>query len=174
MKSLELQAKDSSIPKMMEECGIQDVDTNYTMGNKFILKPTEDVIVEVDKMFSISDGIISIGVEELRAVINDAENILFLTGKGTGTNRVSDAIEDAVLHTCTTAPGYNLFTSNKVIVQLTYSDKNELMMEEIGGMTQFAEMFSSQTEFLWGISKSSSMTSSFIKANIIAANIKQK
>lgn len=143
-------------------------------GCQFIQNPMESVIVEVDKMFSINDGIISIGVEELRAVINDAENVLILTGKGTGANRVSDAIEDAVLHTCTTAPGYDLFTANKVIVQLTYSDKHQLMIEEMDVMTQFAEMFSPQTYFLWGISRSKSMTSSGVMATIIVANVSLK
>jgi len=144
------------------------------MRNEFIQHPTENVIIEVNKMFSIGDGIISVGIEELKEVISGVENVLLLSGKGSGQNRVSDSIEDAVLHTCATAPGYNLFAAEKVVVQLTYSAQHELTMEEIEGLTQFADMFPSSTRFLWGISKSKSMTSPDVIARIVAANIKLK
>jgi len=141
---------------------------------RFIKNPTDDIVVEVDKMFSIGDGIISVGKEELKEMIGGVENVLLLSGKGTGQSRVSDAIEDAVLHTCNTAPGYNLFTADKVIVQLIYSEQHELQLEEIEGLTQFADMFPPSTRFLWGISKSKSMTSPNMIARIVAANIKLK
>jgi len=144
------------------------------MECRFINNPTDEVVVEVDKMFSIGDGIISVGIEELKEAISGVENVLLLSGRGSGQNRVSDSIEDAVLHTCATAPGYNMFSAEKVVVQLTYSTQHELMMDEIEGLTQFADMFPSSTRFLWGISKSKSMTNPGVIARIVAANIKLK
>lgn len=141
---------------------------------KFIKNPKEDVIVDVEQMFSISNGIISVDIEEIREVISGADNVLILVGKGTGKNRVSNAVEDAVLHTCATAPSYDLFSADKVIVQLSYSDSHELLLIEASELIQFTEMFKSDTTFFWGISSSKTTTSSDITANIIAANIKQK
>jgi len=104
------------------------------MRNEFIQHPAGNVIVEVDRLFGIRDGIIRIGVEESKAVISGAENILILSGRGSGTNRVYDSIKNAMLNAYSTAPGYDLFSASKVIVQIIYPANNELLFLEIGDM----------------------------------------
>lgn len=41
-------------------------------------------------MFSIGDGIISVGNEEIRDVISGYDNVIISFGKASGTNRVAD------------------------------------------------------------------------------------
>jgi len=143
------------------------------MRNEFIQHPAGNVIVEVDRLFGIRDGIIRIGVEESKAVISGAENILILSGRGSGTNRVYDSIKNAMLNAYSTAPGYDLFSASKVIVQIIYPANNELLFLEIGDMPQFAEKFLSKTEFLFGIIEHRTTKNSEVISNIIAKNVKK-
>ena len=94
-----------------------------------------------------------------------------LTGKGTGSNRISNAIEDAVLHTCRVATGYNLFSADKAIIKLIYPRNDPLMLGEIEDIIQFTEMFTGIASFMWGISERESESSDVI-AQIIASNLK--
>lgn len=143
------------------------------MKNMFIAHPTDDIIVDVEQMFSVYNGIINVGVEDIHQVISGSENTIMLIGFGTGSNRISNAIEDAVLHTCRVAPDYNLFSAEKVIIKLIYPHNNPLMVGEMGSITQFAEMFSSSASFLWGIDENIS-DSAKVQAQIIASNIHKK
>lgn len=141
------------------------------MRNRFYTHPSDDIIVDVDQMYNIHDGIVSVGVEEVHMVVSGAENVIVLTGKGTGSNRISNAIEDAVLHTCKVATGYNLFSADKAIIKLIYPQNNPLMLSEIENIIQFAEMFTGIASFIWGISERESESSDVI-AQIIASNLK--
>lgn len=144
------------------------------MKNQFIIKPKEDFVVEVDRMFNIHNSIISIGTEEIRSTISGVDNIIILVGFAIGNNRISNAIEDAVLHSCQIASGYDLFTANKVIIQLRYSTEFPILMKEIEGLTLFAEMFPVETTFNWGISEIQSIKNDRVTACIIASNLKTK
>lgn len=73
------------------------------MKNLFIEQPNDDIIIELEHLYSIDNGIINIGIEDCQSIISGAKNVIILKGKGTGSNRVSNALEDAVLHSCKTA-----------------------------------------------------------------------
>jgi len=94
-------------------------------------------------------------------------------GIGMGSNRISNAIEDAIMHTCSVASDYNLFSAEKVILKLIYPQNNPLMIVETDSITQFAEMFPSSTSFIWGISENNSENSE-VQALIIASNVQKK
>lgn len=51
---------------------------------KLFRNPTEDFIVEVNKMFSIGDGIISVGNEEIRDIISGCDNVIISFCKPSG------------------------------------------------------------------------------------------
>lgn len=90
------------------------------MRNRFYTHPTDDIIVEVEHMFNVCNGIVNVGVEDLHQVISGSENTIILVGIGMGSNRISNAIEDAIMHTCSVASDYNLFSAEKVILKLIY------------------------------------------------------
>lgn len=141
--------------------------------NLFIEQPNDDIIIEVEHLYSIDKGIIKIGIEDYHSIISDANNVIILQGKGTGANRVTNALEDAVLHSCKTAADYDLFTADKVIVKLLYPKEYQLMLEEAGGIVDFAEMFKSNPTFIWGISEMENTQNNVI-ALIVASNLNKK
>jgi cell division GTPase FtsZ len=143
------------------------------MRNRFYTHPTDDIIVEVEHMFNVCNGIVNVGVEDLHQVISGSENTIILVGIGMGSNRISNAIEDAIMHTCSVASDYNLFSAEKVILKLIYPQNNPLMIVETDSITQFAEMFPSSTSFIWGISENNSENSE-VQALIIASNVQKK
>lgn len=140
------------------------------MRNKFVENPSDDIIVDVERLYGIHDGIIQIGIEDLHSVISGSKNVLVIEGVGNGNNRVSNAIEDALLHTCQTAPGYDIFSADKVIIKLIYPQMKELMLNEVEALTQLAEMFPPTTQFIWGVSESEDLRTDAV-ALIVASNI---
>ena len=70
------------------------------MKNSFFEKPTEDNIKETGELFCFRDAVIALDGNDVKDVMTGADNAIVLTGRATGSNRLADAIEDAVLHTC--------------------------------------------------------------------------
>jgi cell division protein FtsZ len=143
------------------------------MRNIFYSHPTNDIIVDVEQMYNIHDGVIYVGIEDVHKVVSGAKNVIVLYGKGAGNNRISNALEDAVLHTCTVADGYDLFTAEKIIIKISYPSSYPLMIAEMSEVSQFAEMFTPNINFIWGISETQS-SSSDIDVQIIASNLQKK
>lgn len=143
------------------------------MRNIFYSHPTNDIIVDVEQMYNIHDGVIYVGIEDVDKVVSGAKNVIVLYGKGAGNNRISNALEDAVLHTCTVADGYDLFTAEKIIIKISYPSSYPLMIAEMSEVSQFAEMFTPNINFIWGISETQS-SSSDIDVQIIASNLQKK
>lgn len=141
--------------------------------NRFYENPKDDIVVEVDEMFNVCNGVIGVGIEEVQAVISGADNVIVLTGKANGANRLADSIEDAVLHLCQTAPGFDLFSATKVILKIRYPNSTPLMMAEMADISQFADMFKPSCEFIWGISEMEARKD-YINVQIIATNLKKK
>ena len=144
-----------------------------TMKSRFILNPKDDVVLDAEQYFSIEHGFINIGVEDLHKVITGAGNVIMLEGQAKGSSRVADAIEDAVLHTSSVANDYDLFSADKVLVQISVNKDHPLLMSELSDMPQFAEMFAPNTPFVWGISESGG-NGDTVTARIIASNIAHK
>ena len=143
------------------------------MRNIFYSHPTNDIIVDVEQMYNSHDGVIYVGIEDVHKVVSGAKNVIVLYGKGAGNNRISNALEDAVLHTCTVADGYDLFTAEKIIIKISYPSSYPLMIAEMSEVSQFAEMFTPNINFIWGISETQS-SSSDIDVQIIASNLQKK
>jgi cell division protein FtsZ len=143
------------------------------MRNIFYSHPTNDIIVDVEQMYNIHDGVIYVGIEDVHKVVSGAKNVIVLYGKGAGNNRISNALEDAVLHTCTVADGYDLFTAEKIIIKISYPSSYPLMIAEMSEVSQFAEIFTPNINFIWGISETQS-SSSDIDVQIIASNLQKK
>lgn len=140
------------------------------MKNGFYTHPIEDIIVDIEHMYKIHDSIIYVDAENVHMVISEAENVIALLGKGVGNKRISNAIEDAVLQTCDVAVGYDLFTAEKIIVKISCPIDNTLKLAEMVDVVRFAEMFKSDTNFIFGISEIEG-SSSDVLVQIIASNL---
>ena len=117
------------------------------MKNQFFEKPTEDNIKETGELFCLRDAVIALDGNDVKYVMADADNAIVLTGMATGSNRLADAIEDAVLHTCSVAEGYDLFTADKVLLYMVCPKSQPMLMSENEATSTFVEMFPHATEW---------------------------
>ena len=86
------------------------------MKNLFFETPNDANIKEIGEFFYLRDAIIPIDTSDIKDVLEGADNAIVLHGKATGYNRCADAIEDTVLHICTIAKDYDLFSATNVII----------------------------------------------------------
>lgn len=111
------------------------------MKNRFFEHPNESNIKETGEHFCLLDAVIAIDNSDVRELMDGSENAIVLSGKATGINRCGDAIEDAVLHTCSIASDYDLFSANKVIIFIICSKDNPMLMSENEAINTFIQMF---------------------------------
>ena len=149
------------------------VNVDRTVDNRFILNPTNEVVLNADKLYSVEHSVIHIGIEDVKAIIDTAENLIILSGNALGKMSTVDAIEDAILHSCSVAQGYDLFTADKVLVQITYGRTQPMLAAETADVVQFAEMFPSTTSFIWGIVEDDRGEAERT-VRIMASNLKKK
>ena len=142
------------------------------MKNQFLEKPTEDNIKETGECFCLRDAVVSLDANDVKEIMADAENAIVLTGKATGSNRLADAIEDAVLHTCSVASEYDLFTANKVLLYIVSPKRQPMLMSENEALCTFMEMFPHTTEWRWGLAEKDGIDE--MKVLIIASNLQKK
>ena len=140
------------------------------MKNQFLEKPTEDNIKEIGERFCLRDAVVAIDGNDVNAVMANAENSIVLSGKATGSNRLADAIEDAVLHTCTVADGYELFSADKILLYILSPKSNPMLMSENAALSTFMEMFPHATEWRWGLAEKSDILD--MRIVIIASNLR--
>ena len=142
------------------------------MKNQFLEKPTEDNIKEIGERFCLRDAVVSLDANDVKEIMADAENAIILTGKATGSNRLADAIEAAILHTCSVASEYDLFTANKVLLYIVSPKRQPMLMSENTALCTFMEMFPHATEWRWGLAEKDGIDE--MKVLIIASNLQKK
>lgn len=100
-------------------------------------------------------GKINLDFRDVETVVKDGGVAIMSTGYGSGENRLSHAINDA-LH----SPLLNnndVFNSKKILFNITYSPKKELMMEEMNELHDFMSKFSNEVETKWGLYEDESL-----------------
>ena len=141
------------------------------MKNRFIVNPTEGDIMEIGDEFLLRDAVVAIDSSDIREMMDGAENAIILTGRATGRNRCADAIEDAVLHTCSVADGYDLFSAEKGLLYVVSPKQVPLLMSESEAINTFFEMFHHDTICKWGLAEEDI---SEVRVIIIASNLRKK
>ena len=94
-------------------------------------------------------GIVNLDFQDVTTVLKDGGVAIMSTGYGEGENRVSQAINDA-LH----SPLLNnndIFNSKKILFNISFSTKSELMMEEMNEVHDFMSKFGKDVETKWGL-----------------------
>ena len=142
------------------------------MKNLFFENPNDEDIKEIGEIFYLLDAIIPIDTSDIKEVLEGADNAIVLHGKATGRNRCADAIEDAVLHTCAIAKGYDLFSASSVVIYITSPKQEPMLMSENEAINTFVQLFSPATQWRWGLEDSDDTID--MKVTIIASNLKKK
>ncbi|WP_072529717.1 cell division protein FtsZ [Bacteroides ilei] len=94
-------------------------------------------------------GKINLDFNDVKTVLKDGGVAIMSTGYGEGEGRVTQAITDA-LH----SPLLNnndIFNSKKILFNISYSGKSDLMMEEMNEVHEFMSRFSKDVETKWGL-----------------------
>ena len=142
------------------------------MKNQFLEKPTEDNIKETGELFCLRDAVIALDANDVKDIMGGADNAIVLTGRATGSNRLADAIEDAVLHTCSMAKGYDLFSADKVLLYMVCPKSQPMLMSENEATRTFVEMFPHATEWRWGLAETDDINE--MRIVVIASNLHKK
>ena len=142
------------------------------MKNLFFENPNDEDIKEIGDIFYLRDAIIPIDSSDINEVLEGADNTIVLYGKATGRNRCADAIEDAVLHTCFVAKGYDFFSASNVVIYFSSPKQEPMLMSENEAINTFVQLFSPATQWRWGVEESEGTID--MKVTIIASNLKKK
>ena len=142
------------------------------MKNPFFENPTEDNIKEIGACFCLRDVVIAVDSNDVMEIMENAENTIVLTGKATGNSRLADAIEDAVLHTCSVAEGYDLFSADKVLLYIISPKSSPMLMSEYESVNTFVEMFQNTFSCRWGLAEKDDVND--VRIVIIASNLKKR
>ena len=142
------------------------------MQNLSFEHPNDEDIKEIGDIFYLRDAIIPIDTSDIKEVLEGADNAIVLHGKATGRNRCADAIEDAVLHICFVAKGYDLFSASSVVIYITSPKQEPMLMSENEAINTFVQLFSPATQWRWGLEDSDDTID--MKVTIIASNLKKK
>lgn len=142
------------------------------MKNQFFENPNDEDIKEIGDIFYLRDAIIPIDTSDIKEVLEGADNAIVLYGQATGRNRCADAIEDAVLHTCFVAKGYDFFSASSVVIYISSPKQEPMLMSENEAINTFVQMFSPATQWRWGLEESGGTID--MKVTIIASNLKKK
>lgn len=142
------------------------------MRNRFFEHPNESNIKETGSSFCLSDAIIALDTSDVDEIMGGAENAIVLSGKASGSNRCGDAIEDAVLHTCEVARGYDLFSASKLLLFILCPKGSPMMMRELEPIHHFIQMFHPNILCKWGMAEKDQLHD--MKIMIIASNLQKK
>lgn len=94
-------------------------------------------------------GKVNLDFADVKTILKDGGVAIMSTGFGEGDNRVSKAIDDA-LH----SPLLNnndIFNAKKVMLNVSFCDNSELMMEEMNEVHEFMSKFHEDVEVIWGV-----------------------
>ena len=94
-------------------------------------------------------GIINLDFNDVKTVLKDGGVAIMSTGYGEGENRVTAAI-----HNAQHSPLLNnndIFKSQKVLLNISYSSEHELMMNEMDEIRDFMNRFNSEFETKFGM-----------------------
>ena len=129
---------------------LRDIYSDFSVMNAFG-KADDTLSIAAKSIAEIITirGTINLDFNDVKTVLKDGGVAIMSTGYGEGENRVSQAINDA-LH----SPLLNnndIFNSKKILFNISFSTKSELMMEEMNEVHDFMSKFSKDVETKWGL-----------------------
>jgi cell division protein FtsZ len=110
-------------------------------------------------------GKVNLDFADVKTILKDGGVAIMSTGEGEGENRVTKAIKDA-LH----SPLLNnndIFNAKKIMLNLSFCETSELMMEEMNEIHDFMRKFRKGVEVIWGVALDDTLDSR-VKITILA------
>lgn len=94
-------------------------------------------------------GTVNLDFADVKTILKEGGVAIMSTGFGAGENRVTKALDDA-LH----SPLLNnndIFNAKKVMLNVSFCENSELMMEEMNEIHEFMSKFREGVEVIWGV-----------------------
>jgi cell division protein FtsZ len=110
-------------------------------------------------------GHVNLDFADVHTILKEGGVAIMSSGIGSGENRVSKAIEGAL-----NSPLLNnndVFNAKKILLNVSFSRKYELMMEEMNDVNDFMAKFGKDIEVIWGAAVEDSLEDS-VKITILA------
>ncbi|MEG1563937.1 MAG: cell division protein FtsZ [Bacteroides sp.] len=110
-------------------------------------------------------GTVNLDFADVKTILKDGGVAIMSTGFGEGDSRVTKAIEDA-LH----SPLLNnndIFNAKKVMLNVSFCDHSELMMEEMNEIHEFMSKFREGVEVIWGVAMDNALDTK-VKITVLA------
>ena len=145
---------------------LRDIYSDLTVLNAFA--KADDTLTTAAK--SIAEiitvhGHVNLDFADVNTTLKDGGVAIMSSGKGTGSDRINEAIKDA-LH----SPLLNnndVFNSKKILINLCFGEENPLMMEEMNALHDFMSKFSNDIEVIWGAAVDESLDKE-VKVTLLA------
>ena len=128
---------------------LRDIYHDLTMLNAFA-KADDTLAIAAKSIAEIITihGHVNLDFADVNTTLKNGGVAIMSRGVGKGKDRVSDAIKDA-LH----SPLLNnndVFNAKKILVNISFSEENPLMMDEMNAMHDFMSKFGRKIEVIWG------------------------
>ncbi|KAA6341425.1 Cell division protein FtsZ [termite gut metagenome] len=145
---------------------LREIYSNLTVINAF-KKADETLSIAAKSIAEIITlrGIVNLDFADVKTILKDGGVAIMSTGFGEGDNRVTKAIDDA-LH----SPLLNnndIFNSQKVMLNVSYCEQSEMMMDEMNEIHDFMRKFREDVEVIWGMATDSTLNGK-IKITLLA------
>jgi cell division protein FtsZ len=145
---------------------LRDIYSDLTFMNAFgkaddTLSIAAKSIAEIITM----RGTVNLDFADVKTILKDGGVAIMSTGYGEGENRVTKAIKDA-LH----SPLLNnndIFNAKKIMLNLSFCETSELMMEEMNEIHDFMRKFREGVEVIWGVALDNTLGTQ-VKITILA------
>lgn len=142
--------------------------------------PTEEDIKEVADelgLFRNAHHLLACDINDVKVMMSSAANFILVEGigNGSGSGRLSNAIEDAVIRCCGTAKPYNLFSADKLLLHIEYNSEKPLFVEELAEVNTFVDMFEKEIHLVTGMAiDNENVKGDTIIVRILATNLTLK
>jgi len=145
---------------------LRDIYHDLTMMNAFA-KADDTLTIAAKSIAEIITvhGYVNLDFADVYTTLKDGGVAIMSRGVGKGKNRVEEAIRDA-LH----SPLLNnndVFSAKKILINLSFGEKNPLMMEEMNALHEFMSKFSREIEVIWGAALEDDLTDE-VKITLLA------
>ncbi len=110
-------------------------------------------------------GTVNLDFADVKTILKDGGVAIMSTGFGEGDNRVTTAIHDS-LH----SPLLNnndIFNAKKVMLNVSFCQQSELMMEEMNEIHEFMSKFREGVEVIWGVAMDNALEKK-VKITVLA------
>lgn len=110
-------------------------------------------------------GKMNLDFADVKTILKDGGVAIMSTGFGSGENRVTHAIQDAL-----NSPLLNnndIFNAKKVMLNVSFCEKTALMMEEMNEVHDFMGKFRDGVEVIWGVATDNGLENK-VKMTILA------